>query len=354
MKIALIYDDLYQKGGGEKLFLNCVSVFPEAVIYVPIVSKYYKELLKGREVISSRFLTRLSRLPFFGYSCASFLSIFWFESLNFSKYTKVLSVSNRWSHSINTPITCTHYSLITTPMRFVWESNTKNVLLNFTKTIFRVYSYFTSKRIDVYITISNYSKQKIHKFWNIEKSKIHVLSIPYTVASSVEEIDLPYKDYFLLVGRLNKYKTFFFDNALRLLSSIGHSVILVGRGPEKNNLLSVYKNNTRITLLDNINDAQLAYLYKSCIAFVHPQIEDFGLTPLEALYYNKPVIALKRGGVIDYLSENVSLLYNKNTDFISHVASVRDFKFDSGERNKILKIHSYKNFEYNLRKLIEK
>jgi glycosyltransferase involved in cell wall biosynthesis len=48
-----------------------------------------------------------------------------------------------------------------------------------------------------------------------------------------------------------------------------------------------------------VSDAELARLYASCRALVHPQEEDFGLVAVEAQAAGRPVIAFGRGGAVD-------------------------------------------------------
>ena len=37
-----------------------------------------------------------------------------------------------------------------------------------------------------------------------------------------------------------------------------------------------------------------------------PQEEDFGLAPLEAMQFGKPVLALKKGGALEYIEEGIN------------------------------------------------
>lgn len=46
--------------------------------------------------------------------------------------------------------------------------------------------------------------------------------------------------------------------------------------------------------------------YANCLAFIMPQEEDFGITPIEAMNYGKPVLALKRGGALEYVQEGIN------------------------------------------------
>ena len=45
-----------------------------------------------------------------------------------------------------------------------------------------------------------------------------------------------------------------------------------------------------------MNDGHLKTLYRECQALIFPQIEDFGLTPVECMASGRPVIAFAEGG----------------------------------------------------------
>ena len=47
------------------------------------------------------------------------------------------------------------------------------------------------------------------------------------------------------------------------------------------------------------SDAELAELYSNARASLFPQLEDFGITPLEAMATGCPVIAYKNGGALE-------------------------------------------------------
>ncbi len=47
------------------------------------------------------------------------------------------------------------------------------------------------------------------------------------------------------------------------------------------------------------DDAEIAELYARCRALLFPTLEDFGITPLEAMASGRPVIALAGGGALE-------------------------------------------------------
>jgi glycosyltransferase involved in cell wall biosynthesis len=61
-----------------------------------------------------------------------------------------------------------------------------------------------------------------------------------------------------------------------------------------------------ITGLSCVNDATLRWLYANCEALIAPAFEDFGLTPVEAAVFGKPTVALRAGGYLDTVAEDVT------------------------------------------------
>jgi glycosyltransferase involved in cell wall biosynthesis len=54
-----------------------------------------------------------------------------------------------------------------------------------------------------------------------------------------------------------------------------------------------------VTVLGNVSDANLRWLYESSTGLVAASYEDFGLTPVEAASFGKPTAALRWGGFLD-------------------------------------------------------
>ncbi|PIR43002.1 hypothetical protein COV24_05105 [candidate division WWE3 bacterium CG10_big_fil_rev_8_21_14_0_10_32_10] len=351
---ALLYDDLYQKGGGEKLFLQITHLCKEAKIYVPIVSKFYRQKLKSRNLKYSFILSFIANnFGNVGYKFSSFLSLFWFESLNLNDFELVLSVSNRFSHCVITPIHTKHICLITSPFRQIWEQYNINPAVRFFYSYLRIHNYVSARRPNTIISISNYVQGKIKKYWGLNSIVINppiILSNHYFINKLDNKFNFKNKDYFLLVGRLNGRKSKYFERVIKIFNKNGINLVVVGNGGKYFALKNKYKQNN-IYFLGEIDEKSLFNLYKNARALIHPQIEDFGLTPLESLHFGTPVIAYNKGGVTDYLNNKVSFLYDKTNEIPGIIQNLQNFKFNKKAALKILKLHSIQKFEYNLYKL---
>ena len=107
------------------------------------------------------------------------------------------------------------------------------------------------------------------------------------------------KGYFLAVGRLIPYKKF--DLIVETFNKIGLPLKIAGTGMMETELRRQAKGN--IEFLGYVSDKELEKLYSECEALIFPQIEDFGIIPLEAMAAGRPVIALKEGGALDTVVE---------------------------------------------------
>ena len=58
-----------------------------------------------------------------------------------------------------------------------------------------------------------------------------------------------------------------------------------------------------------VEDDELRWLYGSCLGLIAASYEDFGLTPVEAAAFAKPMAALRWGGFLDSIVEGQTGCY---------------------------------------------
>jgi glycosyltransferase involved in cell wall biosynthesis len=71
---------------------------------------------------------------------------------------------------------------------------------------------------------------------------------------------------------------------------------VVGSGPEAERLKTLYGD---AQFMGRVSDSELAALYSSALAVVIPNIEEFGITAVEAQAAGRPVVAAAAGGVLE-------------------------------------------------------
>jgi glycosyltransferase involved in cell wall biosynthesis len=176
---------------------------------------------------------------------------------------------------------------------------------------YRLYLNFflpqTLKNADKIITVSNYSKEDIVKFYKVEKEKIEVVYSsadkkfqPKTYSDDEikrfsSKLNLPER-FILYVGVLEKRKNIvgLVEIAL-MLKNKGYNIplVLVGKKgfgfDQIENLIA--KHNDVIIHFSFVDDDDLLFLYNNALVFVFPSFyEGFGLPPVEAMQCGLPVI----------------------------------------------------------------
>ncbi len=77
-----------------------------------------------------------------------------------------------------------------------------------------------------------------------------------------------------------------------------------GDGRDRESLQAIAGPN--VQFLGYVPDEDLGQLMARCRAFVFPGLEDFGITPVQAMAAGRPVIAHAGGGALDYVVEGVT------------------------------------------------
>ncbi len=98
-------------------------------------------------------------------------------------------------------------------------------------------------------------------------------------------------------------------------------------------------------------------LLSRAIAFIHPQLEDFGITPIESMSCGRPVIAYGKGGAVETVVPGVTgvLFYEQTWNVLFEVIE----SFDALAWNpEAIHAHALKFgggvFETRLRELVER
>lgn len=109
----------------------------------------------------------------------------------------------------------------------------------------------------------------------------------------------------LYVGRVSAEKEI--DNIKPVLESIPEArLAIVGNGPARDEL-EAYFANTNTNFLGYLHGQELASAYASADAFIFPSsTETLGLVLLEAMAAGCPVVAARRGGIPDIVTDGVN------------------------------------------------
>lgn len=158
------------------------------------------------------------------------------------------------------------------------------------------------KRSLFVMTVSEFSKQVIQKYYPSSRSKTDVVyNAPTVLPASTEgeragvlaKLGLRKKRYILSVGSLEPRKNLHtLIEAFFQVKDKEVDLVLVGsKGNVFNSLTLDTKGDSRIKLAGYVTDKELKILYSNALCFVYPSLyEGFGLPPVEAMCNECPVI----------------------------------------------------------------
>lgn len=307
MKIAIIHDHLTQIGGAEKVLKVFHEMFLDAPIYTLVFNESKMNNLIPKENIKISFL---QKLPFGVSHYQWYLSLMptATESYDLSDFDVVLSSSSALAKGVITQSDTIHICYCHTPTRYLWSDThmylaglrypfiiKKIIPLILNK--LRIWDYSVAQRVDVFIANSKFVAQRIKKYYKRESTVIYppVDTKAFSIADSIEK-------YYLTGGRIVPYKKF--DITVKAFNQLNIPLKVFGDGPHLPYLKKIAKQN--IEFLGRVSDNELPKLYQKCTAFIHPQIEDFGITAVEAMASGRPVIAYDGGGARETVVPGVS------------------------------------------------
>lgn len=343
MKIAIVHDELIRRGGAEQFTLIMHEAFPDAPIYTSSYNK--KNTYDGFEKCDIRTSwlgyfaknEKILKLLFFPFG------IWAMRKINLSKYDVVFISTTTSAKFITTSPNTLVIAFCHFPFRLAWYPNSYTQVANSTgimksiyKTVIRKLKsidFKAAQNINWFITNTNGIRDKILECYS-PKNEITILPssircINFYVA------DQPKKDFYLIVSRFEPYKKI--DLAIAAFNQMpSRKLIIVGRGSEKEACIKMA--NSNIEFKEGLSSSEIAYLFSNCNALIFPQVEDYGLTPLEANASGRPVIAYEKGGVLDTMipyktdsSKATALFFQEQTS--EHItAAVQKFEqlnFDS-------------------------
>jgi glycosyltransferase involved in cell wall biosynthesis len=161
------------------------------------------------------------------------------------------------------------------------------------------------------------------------------------------------QDY-VIVSILAEYKNI--ELAIKSFKGSKRKLLIAGDGPDRSRLEGLAKNCTNIRFLGRISQADKLKLLSSAKGFVFCSIEDFGITPVEAIACGAPVIALRGGGVSETMIEHVTAEFFDKSDPNALSEAIERAEKNSWDRAKMhrrAKQFSYDRFKTEIIRALE-
>ncbi|MEK7648833.1 MAG: glycosyltransferase [Patescibacteria group bacterium] len=327
MNVALIHDHLMQEGGAERVLKAISEVYPDAPIFTLLYDAKKLNRTFAHDRVRPSFL---QHIPFAKHSYQWLLPLMPLatEMYNLSDYDVIISSSSAFSKGVLTKPGSVHICYCHTPTRYLWTDTLSYVQdmkhPRFVKALvppmlsrMRIWDRLAADRVDYFIANSLNVSERIKKYYNRSSAIIYP---PIDVSSY--NIGRGDGGYYLAGGRLVSYKRY--DIIIDAFNRLGIPLHIFGSGPSLDQLRSNAKKN--ITFLGALSDSQLQQQYMECTAFIHPQEEDFGITPVEAMAAGRPVIAYAAGGALETVLPGVTGHFFTDQDYAALIDVILHFK----------------------------
>ena len=306
MKVALVHDYLIRFGGAERVLLELAKMWPEAPIYTLLYDEAKMNQWFPAQRVRVSFLQKFPNwlkkrhkylLPFLPIAP---------ETFDLRDFDLVVSSSSVFAKGVVTRPKTIHINYCHNPARFLWDYSFeyldqqhigvfKKIIANWVLNYIRLWDRASSKRVDYFIDNSKATADRISKYYRRDAKVIYP---PVKIASGerlITDCKEIGKDYFLIVSQLTPYKKV--DVAIEAFNKLKLPLVIIGDGPQKESLLKIAGPNVKI--LGWLDDSTTAAYYQNCLAFIFPGEDDFGMAPVEAMMFGKPVLALGAGGALE-------------------------------------------------------
>lgn len=311
--VILAHDSFTQFGGAERVANTFHEIYPDSPMYTLAVDQKIADSYPDIKFKSSLIQYLYNIIPKLQLWFAAVPVAMYFFKVEPAKI--LLSSSSAYMKGLRKPKGSVHINYCHTPTRFLWNDYIYALqevawplrpLAKVYLSWLRRWDLKAAASVNHFIANSKEVQTRIKDFYNRDSKIIY----PY-VNTDYWQASAPKQDYYLIAGRVTPYKGY--DTIVKIFNNNGLPLHLVGDGRYLNYLKSIAKPN--ITFFGKVSDDELRNQYSGAKAFIYPQIEDFGLMPLEAASCGTPTIALAKAGSLETVEHGVSgLLLNEFTD----------------------------------------
>ena len=304
LRVAIVHYWFIGRAGGEKVVEALAEIFPQADLYA---------LVAERSVLGTGLVNRTLHTSFLQHVPGArryhrhflVLQPFALEQFDLSQYDLVISSESGPAKGVITPASTCHVCYCHSPMRYVWDMypQYKRSMNPLVRTVFSLVAHYirlwdvaSAQRVDYFVANSRFIASRIRRLYGRESVIIHP-PVEVTGGNCNAEIGKGY----LAVGRLVDYKRF--DIAVQACTALGRPLTIVGDGPERKKLEAMAGPTIHFT--GQLPDAMLREQFARARALLFPGVEDFGMVPVEAQSFGRPVIAYGSGGALETVRGNL-------------------------------------------------
>jgi len=309
-RVAVIHDWLTGMRGGESVLEAILDALPGAELFTLFHFRgSVSETIESRTIHTSslqRIAKRVSDyrklLPLFPRAIREF---------DLSDFDLVVSSSHCVAKGVDArgkP----HLSYCHTPMRYVWDRfddyfpPSKRLVRAGARLVakrLRDWDVRTAAGVTQFLANSNFVQQRIKAYYGRESEVVHPFVDDEFLRTPLRN---EREDFHVVVSALVPYKR------IELAMATGKRIVVIGGGP----LLKRFRRTAHpnVELLGSVERSRIVERLSRARSLILPGIEDFGITPLEAMATGTPVVALRAGGVLDTVVDHRTGIFFERQD----------------------------------------
>ena len=316
--MVILHDWLTNFRGGERVLEAICELFPHAPIYTLLHKKTSTSPLIERKTIRTSFL---NSIPGISTHYRKFLPLMPIaaQGLKLPGDTDlIISSCHCVIKGVKKPPGATHVCYIHSPMRYLYDQyetyfgSRAPLYQRMGMVIFRRYlrrwDRASNNNVDHFIANSHFVKKRIKAYYNLESDVVHPF-VDLDDFKKGRKNPPPKEDFYLMVSAFAPNKRV--DLAVEAFNKNKRPLKIIGRGMPRSLKASGLSN---ITFLENCGRGESIEYFFKAKGLVHPGVEDFGITPLEAMASGTPVIAYREGGVLESLDERVCEFFDHQNE----------------------------------------
>lgn len=355
-RVAVVHQSLWAMRGAERLLKTSLEVLPDADIYI---------LFGSRALLSKKFPGRrvkvswLNRLPFIKkyYRITMPLWPFIYRSWDFSKYDLVVSFSSAFAKGITAK---RHISVIMTSPRYLWDLSRwyveaaplwRRPFMWVLYTPLRIWDVYSSQFAHKVVAISEFVAKRYKKYYGREVDGVIYPPVDLSRCKVGEDR----ADYYLAVSPFEEHKRG--DLMIEIAQAMGFKLKIIGEG----NLSGRYKrmidsSEGAIEILGWVSEKEKYDLLSKAKGLLYLGVEDFGIVPVEAIASGCPVLAYRKGGVLETVQDEISGIFldDLTMDSIREgLVKMERVEWDRKAMRKSVMKFSKKNYLTNFADLLE-
>jgi glycosyltransferase involved in cell wall biosynthesis len=327
VRVAIVHPWFLAMGGAEQVVGVLAEMYPDADILTLFCEKSgLPPQLANRRIITSKWNLLPQKYLYYRQLMPFFPSLF--EAMDLRGYDLVITSDSCIIKGVLPDEHATHVCYCHSPMRCLYdqywdyvESMPPIVRWYFKRVArrLRTWDFVAAHRITGIATNARYVANRVQTYYGLPSCVI----VP-PVRTESAYVDDQTEDYYLSVGRLVDAKRI--DVLIEACNRLSRRLVIVGSGRAEDALKKLA--GPTIEFAGRVSDQDLAVLYARCKALLFAAKEDFGMTPLEAQAYGRPVIAFGEGGIRETVLPYVTGLFFKEQNSDSLAEAILEFEDD--------------------------